>query len=213
MSHYQIQRHAGDAFFSIEDNLRLHGLDTLIDHYQDSSDSIGTQLLCIVKGSLPPPESRQLGKTNLLHRAVRENSLTVVSEVLKGGYRQNIDAKTQDGQTAVHLSCQHPDERILKLLIEAGANVNCRDSRGDTPLHYACRNPNAEMTKILLDQRVQVQARNNTTGWVPMHDAARHGNLAAVKLLLEVHAPPMPRASDGQMPIDFAREFDHSDVS
>ena len=196
VSHYQIQRHADDAFFSIEDNVRLHGLDTLIDHYQDSSESIGTQLKCLVKGQLPPPESRQLGKTNLLHRAVRENSLKVVSEVLKAGYKHNIDAKTQDGQTAVHLSCQHPNEQILKLLIEAGANVNCRDSKGDTPLHYACRNPNAEMTRILLEQKVNVQARNNTTGWVPMHDAARHGNLAAIKLLLEAHAPFMPRACD-----------------
>lgn len=213
MSHYQIQRHAGDAFFSIEDNVRLHGLDTLIDHYQDSSDSIGTQLLCIAKGTLPPPESRQLGKTNLLHRAVRENSLKVVSEVLKAGYKHNIDAKTQDGQTAVHLSCQHPNEQILKLLIEAGANVNCRDSRGDTPLHYACRNPNAEMTRILLEQRVNVQARNNTTGWVPMHDAARHGNLAAVQLLLEAFAPALPRACDGQFPVDFAREFGHTEVA
>lgn len=213
VSHYQIQRHAGDAFFSIEENVRLHGLDTLIDHYQDSSESIGTQLVCPIKGSLPPPQSRQLGKTNLLHRAVRENSLKVVSEVLKAGYKHNIDAKTQDGQTAVHLSCQHPDEQILKLLIEAGANVNCRDSRGDTPLHYACRNLNSEMTRILLEQHVNVQARNNTTGWVPMHDAARHGNMGAVKLLIEARAPPLPRACDGQFPIDFAREFDHKEVA
>lgn len=219
--------------------MRLHGLDTLIDHYQDSSESIGTQLICPIKGSLPPPFTMkanndfriffmkglrlrrimtliffmQLGKTNLLHRAVRENSLKVVSEVLKAGYKHNIDAKTQDGQTAVHLSCQHPDEQILKLLIEAGANVNCRDSRGDTPLHYACRNQNAEMTRILLEQHVNVQARNNTTGWVPMHDAARHGNIGAIKLLIEARAPPLPRACDGQFPIDFAHEFDHKEVA
>lgn len=186
-------------------------MDSLIEYYQKSSDGLVTRLTAIVKCKPPPHESRQLGKTNLLHRATREKELNVVTELLKPGY-PNIDAKNQDGQTAVHLACQNQQEFILQKLIEAGANLTGRDSNGDTPLHYACRNSNAELVRLLLEKNVNVQARNNETGWVPLHEAARHGNSEAVQLLLNAKTPLLPRATDGQFPIDFAKEFSHNEV-
>lgn len=132
--HYQIRRHGEDAFFSIDDQTKIHGLDSLIDYYQKSHVGLITQLKNIVKGDPPPNDSRSHGRTNLLHRATKEGNLTVVSELLKCGYR-NIDAKNQEGQTAVHLVCKHGNEAILKQLIDIGANVNSRDKEGNTPLH------------------------------------------------------------------------------
>lgn len=55
-------------------------------------------------------------------------------ELLKSGYR-SLEAKNQEGQTAVHLACQLSQNDILEKLIARGANVNCRDSEGNTPLH------------------------------------------------------------------------------
>lgn len=134
--HYQIRRHGEDAFFSIDDQTPIHGLDSLIEHYQKGSHGLVTQLSAIVKRDPPPHDSRSHGRTNLLHRATKEGNFTVVSELLKCGYR-NIDAKNQDGQTAVHLACRYGNERMVKKLIESGANVNCRDSEGNTPLHVS----------------------------------------------------------------------------
>lgn len=59
---------------------------------------------------------------------------TVVSELLKCGYR-SLEAKNQEGQTAVHLASRMGKDDILKKLIESGANINCRDTAGYTPLH------------------------------------------------------------------------------
>lgn len=58
----------------------------------------------------------------------------VVDELLKSPYR-NIDAKNQEGRTAVHLACNLSDDKILQRLIDSKANVNCRDSDGNAPLH------------------------------------------------------------------------------
>lgn len=86
-----------------------------------------------VRGEAPPDYSRRHGRTNLLHRATKEGSYKVVSELLKTGYRH--EAKNQNGQTAVHLASMNGKDEIVRKLIEIGASVNLRDTAGYTPLH------------------------------------------------------------------------------
>lgn len=88
-----------------------------------------------VKGEAPPHDSRRHGRTNLLHRATSQGSYTVVSELLRTGYRH--EAKNKEGQTAVHLASMDGKDDILRKLIEYGANVNTRDTAGYTPLHVS----------------------------------------------------------------------------
>lgn len=59
--------------------------------------------------------------------------MTVVSELLKSGYRK-LDAKNSSGQTALHLACINGNEEIVRLLLEAKINANVRDQEGLTPL-------------------------------------------------------------------------------
>lgn len=65
---------------------------------------------------------------------------------------------------------------------------------------------------MLVDAGADIQARNNETGWVPLHDAANYGNLDVVKKLLSLNAPHMARTSFGELPIDFAREAGHEQI-
>lgn len=135
--HYQIRRFSEDAFFSIDDQPPIHGLESLIERYQSGiAQGLATQLLDYIAGEQPPNESRKHGRTNLLHRATKEGDLRVVSELLNCGYR-SFDAKNQDGQTAMHLACIAGNDRLVEKLIASGANVNCRDSEGNSPLHVS----------------------------------------------------------------------------
>ncbi|XP_055623942.1 tyrosine-protein kinase Shark isoform X2 [Toxorhynchites rutilus septentrionalis] len=207
--HYQIRRHGDDAFFSIDDHTPIHGLDSLIEHYRESSNGLVTRLQAICRNDPPPHELRSHGTTNLLHRATKESNYTIVSELLKCGYR-NIDSKNQDGQTAVHLACLYADARILEKLIERGSNINNRDAQGNTPLHYACRKQSGqEMVRLLIKAGANPQARNKETGWVPLHEAAANGNLENIRELLADRVPHMPRTSFGELPSDLAKENGH----
>ena len=55
--HFQIRKHGDDAIFSIEDNLLFHGLDSLMEYYQDNSKQILVHLSSFVKGERPPVDS------------------------------------------------------------------------------------------------------------------------------------------------------------
>lgn len=134
--HYQIRRHGDDAFFSIDDHMPIHGLDSLIEHYRESSNGLVTRLQTVCQSGPPPHDVRSHGKENLLHRATENSNYTVVSEMIKCGYK-NIDSKNEHGQTAVHLACLYAEANILEKLIEGGANINNRDTQGNTPLHVS----------------------------------------------------------------------------
>ncbi|XP_016947272.1 tyrosine-protein kinase Shark [Drosophila biarmipes] len=207
--HYQVRRHGGeDAFFSIDDKVQtkiLHGLDTLVDYYQQAANGLPTKLTVPLIRDPPPHNTRSHGVTNLLHRATSKNESKVVIELLKCGYR-NFDAKNQDGQTALHLAALHSDEVILKELLNAKVQVNSSDSFGCQPLHYAARSKPASFIRTLIAAQANVQGRNIENGYVPLHEAAKHGNLDAVQELLLAEAPPLPRTSSGEFPFDLAKE-------
>lgn len=47
---------------------------------------------------------------------------------------------------------------------------------------------------------------------MPLHEAAMKGNLECVKLLLEEHAPLLPRTTSGEFPLDLAKEHNQTEV-
>lgn len=127
-----------DALFSIHQQKPIHGQDCLIQHYQQSSDQLVTKLSDPVQGFPLPEESRRHSSSqSLLHRSIKEGNLFIVNEVLLSNSTK-INAKDQNGRTAVHLACllnNNQAEIFLESLIRGGATVNSRDVDGNTPLH------------------------------------------------------------------------------
>ncbi|XP_015126879.1 tyrosine-protein kinase Shark [Diachasma alloeum] len=208
--HYQIRKHGEDAFFSIDDETTIHGLDTLIEYYQEDNHGLEIKLQKPCRGVLPPHDTRRHGRTNLLHRATMQGNYTIVSELLKCGYR-SLEAKNELGQTAVHLAAKDGADDILKKLIESKASVNCRDSAGYTPLHYACQSNLPNTVRILILGGANVQARHTETGMVPLHEAASAGQREVIKVLLSMNAPVHPRTLADDIPESLARRNGHGD--
>lgn len=89
----------------------------------------------------------------------------------------------------------------LRLVIEAGADLEARDYRGRTPLfHFG---ETSEITKILLDygSNPDAQDYNNLTA---AHVAVISGRLDRLKLLIEYGADINKQDKDGQTPLFLA---------
>ena len=52
------------------------------------------------------------------------------------------DGKTDNGQTALHISAYEGFPKVLEPLIEYGADVNAVDKEGNTPLHLILNQKN-----------------------------------------------------------------------
>lgn len=79
---------------------------------------------------------------------------------------------------------------IVKLLVEAGVDINYQDENGETALHHAARLGHVQCVKTLLEgsdtQQTDVELAEKTYGWTPLFVAAVEGKTEVVEVLLEV---------------------------
>jgi len=54
----------------------------------------------------------------------------------------DLNAKTANGETALHFACKAGDIWMVKLLLKNGADVNVEDNEGDTALFHCLDNSN-----------------------------------------------------------------------
>ncbi len=96
---------------------------------------------------------------------------------------------TSKRNTLLIKAVRHGSVKIVKLLIEAGANVNAR-SGGETPLIYASLlNKYEEKVKILIEAGANINAVN-TEGFTALMKAAISGseeNVKDVNRLEKIH--------------------------
>lgn len=78
---------------------------------------------------------------------------------------------------------------IVKLLVEAGVDINYQDENGETALHHAARLGHVECVRALLEgsdtQETDVELAEKTYGWTPLFVAAVEGKTEVVEVLLE----------------------------
>jgi ankyrin repeat protein len=153
-------------------------------------------LALLTGASAPPPE---------LVDAARRGDLAAVRALLRNGTDPNV--AQGDGLTALHAAAQGGNLDIVRVLIEAKANVEARSRLGGyTPLHLAAQGGHLTVVRALLDGGATTGVATTTTGVTPLHLAAQAVNAEAVlRLLVERGAPieATERQAD-QTPLMFA---------
>jgi ankyrin repeat protein len=99
----------------------------------------------------------------------------------------------------------------VKVLLDAGANVNHRDHRGSSALIVAALECNVEVLRMLLDAGAEVDAADSDGTTALMLAAARHDNAPMVELLLARGASPLLQDHRGHSALVFAASEDNAE--
>ena len=101
--------------------------------------------------------------------------------------------------------------RLVKLLLENGAQVDLTDNDGDSALMLASKAGHSEVVKLLLANNAQVDLTDND-GDSALIYASQEGHSEVVKLLLANNAQVDLKDNDGDSALMCASQEGHSEV-
>jgi len=108
--------------------------------------------------------STSIFKKSIIHSCVIYERLSILKLLV-----EDINSTDIFGNTQLHTSIKFKDsEKIIKILLEHGADINFPNNCGDTPLHFIFRySNNLEINKLLLNKTANLNIPNNH-GYTPL---------------------------------------------
>ena len=144
-------------------------------------------------------------------------ALLLVDDLHKSTYVRLEDNHVEKSGAALELATKYNYHRIVKLLVDAGVDVNYQDAQGETALHVAARFGHEECARILLEdskfQKINIELAEKTYGWTPIFIACVDGHLGLVKLLLSKDADVSKPDLSGWTPLEHAALRGHLEIA
>jgi ankyrin repeat protein len=142
-------------------------------------------LLSTHKQFINDPIHDDMFNDSILMDIVYKNWETLVLPLIKHG--ADVNARNQNGMTALSRATRDCQTSIAITLIENGADVNHAENDGDTALHY-CDDKSLEIAKCLVKHGADIN-RKNHSGKTPLKTARNRGSSLIVRYLQSLNAP------------------------
>jgi len=124
----------------------------------------------------------------------------------------NLNERNSAGFPALEIAAGAGDAKIVKLLLDAGADVNARSTTlSDTALASAAQLGNPETVRLLVQAGADIEARDGS-GWTPLFNAALSRNSEIVQMLLTAGADVNARTSAGWTALKEAQMRGYEDI-
>lgn len=121
-----------------------------------------------------------------LRRAIEDHDVAQVRGAIER--RQTVNVRFALGKreevTPLMIATESGNIEIVRMLLEAGANVDAANSLGETALFYAVQNRNHEIFKILIENDANPWIRASADRSILALACGLVGNAAIVRLLL-----------------------------
>lgn len=120
--------------------------------------------------------------TSDMFEATAQGDLASVQAILEY-HPESVSSRGLKGMTPLHMAAVRCHERVGRLLIDNGADVNATKGDGWTPLHHASQNGHEVMVRLLLDHGADLHVTSNT-GQTALHVAAYGVSDTTITMLL-----------------------------
>ena len=157
---------------------------------------------------IAPVQSDERDKA--LVQSAFDGELAKVQGLVKKG--ASVDATGPKSRTALMWAAANGHTPVVEFLLGQGADINAMDSDGQTALMYATTRSFAPTVDFLLANGASVNVQSKKSKFTALIIAASGGNVEIVRLLLEHGADTCLAESDGDTPLDRARQYGHSAV-
>ena len=99
--------------------------------------------------------------------------------------RDNLDRMPTLRDTWLSRAAQCGQEKVVRLLLENGADVEAKTKDGDTVLHLMASQGREAVVQLLLEKGADVEAKDDVYGYTALHMATQEGHETVVRLLVE----------------------------
>ena len=144
------------------------------------------------------PNARRLTGASALYFATSYHHTNIVELLLKQ-YKAIVDLSTFDGSTPLHVSCEQGFEDVVRLLIDAQANVNAKMNDGTTAVMLACQNGHLAIVQMLIETGKCDATIQRLDGVTSIFLIVQHGHEAVLDYF-------MKNLADINESLDLARE-------
>jgi hypothetical protein len=146
-----------------------------------------------------------------IHCAAGYGNLPALRALLESG--EDVNKKEPKlGRTALHFAAYFDIPVTLKILIEAGADMNTQDREGITPLYLAAQEGNPMIVMELIKAGADVDLAGHDGG-TPLHMAANNGHEGCAALLIQAGANVHRQTATGLTPIQLAIDYKHEKIA
>ncbi len=140
------------------------------------------------------------GTTALMIAAVYNNP-----SIIKALAEKGINQQDEEGYSALMYAAQkNPDEKAIKVLLKAGANINAVNNIRATALLLSATNENNAVLKTLLDSGADVKIKRGDGTTVLMIVALFSGNSESIKWLLKKGVDVNAKTNEGWTALMYA---------
>ncbi|MBL8134314.1 MAG: ankyrin repeat domain-containing protein [Anaerolineae bacterium] len=147
-----------------------------------------------------------------LMQAVNANDAARVRALIAQGV--NINEYDSSGDAPLVMAAYQGHAEIVKLLLEAGADVTVVDpGMKATALHAASYAGRTDVARLLVAAGIDIDKQGPYNGYTALHDAIWQNNIDTAKVLIEGGANLHLKNHDGQTPLDFARGKHRSEIA
>ncbi|KAB8343057.1 hypothetical protein FH972_022651 [Carpinus fangiana] len=116
----------------------------------------------------------------------------------------SLESSSPQGATVLWKAMTTHNSKLVRLLLENGADVNCAGVNGTLPMHWAAGKGNLVAVTMLLEYDAESESANDD-GWTALHFAARYGQKRVGQLLIRCGANDKAKTKCGLTPAMLAR--------